>query len=197
MAKSNKKNDEFFNKTQAEMKKEKKTNEQTEDVNVSEEKIEADKVADEDTIAAQQKELTELKDTHLRLIADFDNYRKRTLKEKAELIKSGGEKVFIELLPIMDDFERAIKSINETVAEGDALKEGVDLIYNKFVSFLNKNGVKEIETKDAPFDTDLFEAVAIIPAPIPQLKGKVVECVEKGYTLHDKVIRHAKVVVGE
>ena len=197
MAKSNKKNDEFFNKTQAEMKKEKNTNEQEEDVNVSEKEMNADKVAEDDVMLAQQKELAELKDAHLRLIADFDNYRKRTLKEKADLIKSGGEKVFVELLPIMDDFERAIKSISETVAEDDALKKGVDLIYNKFVSFLNKNGVKEIETKDASFDTDLFEAVAIIPAPVPELKGKVVECVEKGYTLHDKVIRHAKVVVGE
>lgn len=196
MAKSNKKNDEFFNKTQAEMKKEKNANEQKDDVNVSEKEMDADKVAD-DVMAAQQKELAELKDAHLRLIADFDNYRKRTLKEKADLIKSGGEKVFIELLPIMDDFERAIKSINETVSEEDALKKGVDLIYNKFVSFLNKNGVKEIETKDVLFDTDLFEAVAIIPAPVPELKGKVVECVEKGYMLHDKVIRHAKVVVGE
>ncbi|MDD6210189.1 MAG: nucleotide exchange factor GrpE [Bacteroidales bacterium] len=196
MAKLDRKNNEPFNKAQNGKKQENKTNEQDADVNVTEKELAPDNLAD-DEMEAMQKEIAEIKDAHLRLIADFDNYRKRTLKEKAELIKSGGEKVFVELLPIMDDFERAIKSINDSGQEAGALKEGVDLIYNKFISFLNKNGVQEIKTKDAVFDTDLFEAVAIIPAPTPELKGKVIECVEKGYTLHDKVIRHAKVVVGE
>jgi len=163
--------------------------------NVAEGELPSDNVAD-DEVEVLQRDLASLKDTHLRLIADFDNYRKRTLKEKAELIKSGGENVFVNLLPIIDDFERALKNIDEST-DVEALKQGVDLIYEKFISFLNKNGVKEIKSENAEFNTDLFEAVAIIPAPSPNMKGKIIESIEKGYTLNDKVIRHSKVVVAE
>ena len=171
------------------------TNEQEQDANMTEEEFLSDNVADESE-EDLKKELADLKDQHLRLIADFDNYRKRTLKEKADLIKSGGENVFINILPIIDDFERALKSI-ETSPDVEALKEGVQLIYEKFIAFLNRNGVKEIPSQNVDFDTDLFDAVAMVPAPTPKLKNKVIDTVEKGYTLNDKVIRHAKVVVGE
>ena len=171
------------------------TNEQKQDANMTEDEFLSDNVADESE-EDLKKELADLKDQHLRLIADFDNYRKRTLKEKADLIKSGGESVYVNLLPVIDDFERALKSI-ETSSDVDALKEGVHLIYEKFITFLNRNGVKEIPSQQVDFDTDLFDAVAIVPAPAPKLKNKVIDTIEKGYTLNDKVIRHAKVVVGE
>ncbi len=140
-------------------------------------------------------ELEKLKDSHLRLIAEYDNYRKRTLKEKAELIKSGGEKILVGLLPVIDDFERALENINSVSQAQDSLVEGVELIYNKFMSFLNQNGVHVLETKDKEFDADLFDAIATIPVDDDSMKGKVIDCVQKGYTLNDKVIRHAKVVV--
>ena len=129
-------------------------------------------------------EIEDQKDKYLRLSAEFDNYRKRTMKEKAELILNGGEKSISSILPIVDDFERA-------------LKEGVELIYNKFITVLGHNGVKVIETKEQPLDTDYHEAIAVIPAPDEALKGKILDCVQTGYMLNDKVIRHAKVVVGE
>ena len=169
--------------------------EQESDVNMTEEDSTTDNVAEE-SFDCLKKELADLQDQHLRLIADFDNYRKRTLREKADLIKSGGETVFIGMLPIIDDFERAIKSI-ETSSDIEALREGIRLIYEKFISFLNKNGVKELPSQNADFDPDLFDAVAILPATSPELKNKVIDTTEKGYTLNDKVIRHAKVVVGE
>ena len=140
--------------------------------------------------------IEEQKDKYLRLSAEFDNYRKRTMKEKAELILNGGEKSISSILPVIDDFERAIKTM-ETAKDLKAVKEGVELIYNKFMATLAQNGVKVIETKDQPLDTDYHEAIAVIPAPSEEQKGKILDCVQTGYTLNDKVIRHAKVVVGE
>lgn len=141
-------------------------------------------------------QIEEQKDKYLRLSAEFDNYRKRTMKEKAELILKGGEKSISSILPIVDDFERALKNM-ETATDVTAVKEGVELIYNKFMSVLGQNGVKVIETKEQPLDTDYHEAIAVIPAPNEALKGKILDCVQTGYILNDKVIRHAKVVVGE
>ena len=140
--------------------------------------------------------IEEQKDKYLRLSAEFDNYRKRTMKEKAELILNGGEKSISSILPVIDDFERAIKTM-ETAKDVKAVKEGVELIYNKFMAVMAQNGVKVIETKDQPLDTDYHEAIAVIPAPSEEQKGKILDCVQTGYTLNDKVIRHAKVVVGE
>jgi molecular chaperone GrpE len=139
-------------------------------------------------------ELEKLKNSYIRLMAEYDNYRKRTMKEKAELIKNGGEKTLIGLLPVIDDFERARQTI-ETATEIKAVKEGIDLIYNKFMVYLQQNGVKAIETQEQIFDADLHEAVAMIPATEESQKGKTIDTVQKGYTLNDKVIRHAKVVV--
>ena len=149
-----------------------------------------------DEVEKLQNELDSLKDKYLRLSAEFDNYRKRTKKEKAELILNGGEKCISSILPIVDDFERALKNM-ETAEDVAAVKEGVELIYNKFMTVLGQNGVKPIETKEQPLNTDYHEAIAVIPAPAEELKGKVLDCVQTGYTLNDKVIRHAKVVVGE
>ena len=155
---------------------------------------EEEKLAQELEEANEQ--IEEQKDKYLRLSAEFDNYRKRTMKEKAELILNGGEKSISSILPIVDDFERALKNM-ETATDVAAVKEGVELIYNKFMSVLGQNGVKVIETKEQPLDTDYHEAIAVIPAPNEALKGKILDCVQTGYILNDKVIRHAKVVVGE
>ena len=149
-----------------------------------------------DELTKTQEELANMKDKYLRLSAEFDNYRKRTMKEKAELILNGGEKSISSILPIVDDFERALKNM-ETVEDVAAVREGVELIYNKFMTVLGQNGVKVIETKEQPLNTDFHEAIAVIPAPAEELKGKILDCVQTGYTLNDKVIRHAKVVVGE
>lgn len=157
-------------------------------------------LTDEEKLAQElekaNEQIEEQKDKYLRLSAEFDNYRKRTMKEKAELILNGGEKSISSILPIVDDFERALKNM-ETATDVAAVKEGVELIYNKFMSVLGQNGVKVIETKEQPLDTDYHEAIAVIPAPNEALKGKILDCVQTGYTLNDKVIRHAKVVVGE
>ena len=155
---------------------------------------EEEKLAQELEKANEQ--IEEQKDKYLRLSAEFDNYRKRTMKEKAELILNGGEKSISSILPIVDDFERALKNM-ETATDVAAVKEGVELIYNKFMSVLGQNGVKVIETKEQPLDTDYHEDIAVIPAPNEALKGKILDCVQTGYILNDKVIRHAKVVVGE
>ena len=140
--------------------------------------------------------LEEISDKHLRLQAEFDNFRKRTLKEKAELIKSGGESVLINILPVIDDFERALNSL-KNIPDDDAGKQGTVLIYNKFRDFLKQNDVKEIETTNMDFDVDMHEAITKIPAPNESLKGKVVDVIQKGYLLNEKVIRFAKVVIGE
>ncbi len=158
-----------------------------------EEKSEKEKKKEEKTDAEK---LKELQDKYLRLTAEYDNYRKRTLKEKMELSKSAGEDVLQSLLPVMDDFERALQSIDES-QDIDAVKEGVHLIYNKFKESLEQKGVKEIEAKDQEFDTDKHEAVSKIPAPSEDLKGKVVDVIQKGYYLNDKILRYSKVVIGE
>ncbi|MBN2595978.1 MAG: nucleotide exchange factor GrpE [Marinifilaceae bacterium] len=149
-----------------------------------------------DELAELTIQLQNINDKYVRLSAEFDNYRKRTLKEKMELTKSGGEKILINILPVMDNFERALQSI-DAAKDIDAIKDGVHLIYGNFKEFVTQNGVKEIEAVNQDFDTDIHEAITKIPAPTKELKGKVVDCVEKGYFLHDKVIRFAKVVVGE
>ena len=155
---------------------------------------EAAKIA-EDLVQVNQK-CEELNDKNLRLMAEFDNFRKRTLKEKSELIKNAGENVFVNILPLVDDFERAMKAM-ETTEDIEAVKEGIDLIYSKFMNFLNTNGVKVIPTDNEPFDVDKHEAVTLYPAPTEDQKGKIIDCLTKGYTLNEKVIRFAKVVVGE
>ena len=167
---------------------------QEEDAQDSAAPAEEEKLAQE--LEEANKVIEEQKDKYLRLSAEFDNYRKRTMKEKAELILNGGEKSISSILPIVDDFERALKNM-ETATDVAAVKEGVELIYNKFMSVLGQNGVKVIETKEQPLDTDYHEAIAVIPAPNEALKGKILDCVQTGYILNDKVIRHAKVVVGE
>ncbi|MDD2436532.1 MAG: nucleotide exchange factor GrpE [Massilibacteroides sp.] len=166
--------------------------EQTEEV---ENASNADNLADSDVEKLQAK-YDELNDAHVRLMAEFDNYRKRTLREKADLIKNGGEVALTAILPIIDDFERALQNVR--VAEDiSAVAEGIELIYTKFKVYLAQQGVKSIEATGRAFDTEKFDAVATIPAPKEDLKGKVIDCVQTGYTLYDKVIRHAKVVVGE
>lgn len=143
-----------------------------------------------------QATIEDQKDKYLRLSAEFDNYRKRTMKEKAELILNGGERCITSILPIIDDFERALQTM-QSATDVAAVREGVELIYTKFISTLEKNGVKAIETQEKALDTDFHEAIAVIPAPTKELKGKILDCTKKGYTLNDKVIRHAQVVVGE
>jgi len=178
--------------TQKEHKEKVKDNvEQEQDKKVTTEEQESSK-----NKKSEQKKIEELNDKYLRLAAEYDNYRRRTLKEKMELAKSAGEDILINILPVMDDFERGLASIDKA-KEVDAIKEGVLLIYNKFKEFLKQRGVKEIEAKEKEFDTDLHEAVTKIPAPSEELKGKVVDVIEKGYLLNDKVIRYAKVVIGE
>jgi molecular chaperone GrpE len=140
--------------------------------------------------------VAELNDKYIRLSAEFDNYKKRTLKEKMEIIKAGGENIIINILPVIDDLERAMESINKT-DDKQSIKEGINLIYSKFKEFLTQNGIKEIESKNLLFDTDLHEAVTKIPAPDENLKGKIVDVIQKGYFLNDKVIRFSKVVIGE
>lgn len=143
-----------------------------------------------------EEELNDLRDKYVRLSAEFDNYRKRTLKEKMELTKSAGEGILLNIIPVVDDFERGMETMDKAT-DIDAVKKGVHLIYNKFQEFLKQSGVKEIEAKDKEFNTDEHDAVTKIPAPNEDLKGKVVDVIEKGYKLHDRVIRFSKVVVGE
>ncbi len=138
--------------------------------------------------------IAELEDKYLRQVAEFDNYRRRVMKEKAELILNGGEKVLTEILPIVDDLERAEQQM-EKMTDVDAVKKGVELIIDKFIKFLNSQGVKEIDTKDQDFDVNYHEAITMVPSQNDEQKGKVIDCVTKGYTLNDKVIRYAKVVV--
>lgn len=146
--------------------------------------------------ASAEEKYARLNDAHLRLMAEFDNFRKRTLREKADLIKSGGATVLTNLLPVVDDFERALGTLNAT-ENITSVVEGVKLIYDKFIGYLSQQGVKTIDAVGQPFDTELFEAIAAIPAPDETMKGKVIDCVQTGYMLYDKVLRHAKVVVGE
>ncbi|WP_430815727.1 nucleotide exchange factor GrpE [Carboxylicivirga sp. RSCT41] len=146
--------------------------------------------------ATSADKLSEINDKYLRLSAEYDNYRRRTLKEKMELTKTAGESILLALLPVIDDLDRAMAHMNDA-KDVEALKEGMKLIHTKFNDFLGQQGMKEIEAKDKEFDTDLHEAVTKIPAPSEEMKGKVIDCIEKGYTLHEKVVRFSKVVVGE
>lgn len=164
--------------------------------------VKADNSADEMTaeptieeqLEAAKKEVEQYKDKYLRAVAEFDNYRKRTLKEKAELLLNGSEKAVCAFLPILDDFERAIADKTEDV---NAIKEGMQIIFNKFNKTLESLGVKKIETEGKDFDVDFHEAVAMVPGMGDDKKGKVIDCVQTGYQINDKVIRHAKVAVGQ
>ena len=172
--------------------------------NVSEESEKEGDSTEEQTIEEQlanmlaeaQQMVNEERDKYLRLSAEFDNYRKRTLKEKAEIIKNGSEKTLTAILPVLDDFERALKNM-EASEEAKAMKEGVELIFGKFLKILGQEGLQKIETDGHAFDTDFHEAIALIPAPSEELKGKILDCVQTGYMLNDKVIRHAKVAVAQ
>lgn len=160
----------------------------------------AEELTEEEKLAKEledtQSAIEEQKDKYLRLSAEFDNYRKRTLKEKAELIKNGAEKTLTAILPILDDFERALKNL-EATEETKVMKEGVELIFTKFQKVLQQEGLQAIETEGKDFDVDFCEAIALVPAPSEDLKGKILDCVQTGYMLNDKVIRHAKVVVAQ
>lgn len=151
---------------------------------------------EQDSVDQLTEKCAELTDKNLRLMAEFDNYRRRTIKEKADIIKNAGENIFKDMLPLVDDFERALSSIQPT-QENQALREGVEIIYNKFIHFLGQNGVKAIDTENKEFDVEFHEAITTIPAPEESMKGKIIDCTTKGYMLNEKVIRFAKVVVGE
>lgn len=191
------------------MSKEKDTKKKEEELKDSEKELKTDVSADEsekaeeteketekDPLEAANEQIAELKDKYLRSVAEFDNYRKRTIKEKAELIVNGAEKAVSAILPVMDDMERALATAEKT-EDVEALKEGMKLIFQKFEKCLKGLGVNKIDTKDADFDTDFHEAVAMVPGMGDDKKGKVLDCVQTGYTLNDKVIRHAKVAVGQ
>jgi len=150
----------------------------------------------EEKLAKSEAETADLKDRLLRQMAEFDNYRKRTLKEKADIILNGSAGVITDILPVIDDLERAIANSAKS-DDYSALKEGIELIYNKLMHILEQKGLQKISPKDEPFDTDFHEAIAMIPAPDEQSKGKVLDCAIDGYKLNDKVLRHAKVAVGE
>ena len=152
--------------------------------------------SDDSSIKAVEAKLAEMNDKYLRLSAEFDNYRKRTIREKADLIKSAGEDILSNILPVLDNFERALSAIKST-SDPEAIKEGIVLIYTKFKEFLNQRGIKEIETLNKPFDAELHDAITKIPVHSKDQQGIVVDVVEKGYYLNDKIIRHSKVVVGE
>lgn len=171
-----------------------------EDVDPQENKAE-DEVKDacsdvEKKVEDLQQQVDKEKKEYLFLMAEFDNFRKRTIKEKSEIIKNAGENVLKGLLPIMDDFERGLKAA-ESSPESDSVKEGLKLIYSKLQKYLNQNGVKEMDPTDDTFDTEKHEAISVVPVPDEEKKGKILDTVEKGYTINDKVLRHAKVVVGQ
>lgn len=149
-----------------------------------------------DNVTDWEKKYNDLNDTYLRLNAEFDNYRKRTLKEKADILKTANERVLQDVITVVDDFERALENINKA-EDVEAVAEGVELIHSKFLNFLSKNHVKEIEAIGQPFDVDKHEAVTTIPSPSEDDKGKVIDCIQKGYTLGDKVIRFPKVIVAK
>ena len=155
-----------------------------------------EETAEKDPLEKAQDEIADLKDKYLRSVAEFDNYRKRTLKERAELILNGGEKVLSAILPVVDDMERAIENGAKT-DDPQVIREGMELIFHKQMKVLEGQGVSTIETDNADFDTDVHEAVAMVPGMGDDKKGKVIDCLQKGYKLNDKVIRHAKVAVGQ
>ncbi|MCE5204874.1 MAG: nucleotide exchange factor GrpE [Porphyromonadaceae bacterium] len=173
----------------------------TKDENMNVDEENEDKLTDDavDTggeLEELQQKYDDLNNSYLRLHAEFDNFRKRTLKEKADLIKSGGERVLLDIISLTDDFERALAIVHDA-EDKDAMLEGMDLIYGKFINFLKQHGVKEIEAIGQPFDADRFEAVTTIPAQEESQKGMVVDCIMKGYVLNEKIIRFPKVIVGE
>ena len=170
--------------------------ENSEDSENSENSENSEDTEEKDPLEAAQEEIEQLKTQILYKTAEFDNYRKRTLKEKAELILNGGEKAVSAILPVIDDMERAIEN-GEKTEDPAVLREGMELIYQKFMKALESLGVKKIDTEDADFDTDLHEAVAMVPGMGDDKKGKVIDCLQTGYQLNEKVIRHAKVAVGQ
>ena len=176
-----------------------------EDENLLQDDMASDNLSEEEDILTDQEteeeetlqeKYDELNNNFLRLHAEFDNYRKRTLKEKMDIIKSGGEKVLTEMIPLIDDFERALETV-QNADDKEAIVEGLELIYTKFVNFINQNGVKEIESIGKPFDADKFEAITTVPVQDKSQKNMVVDCIQKGYVLNDKVIRFPKVIVGK
>ncbi|MBQ8607287.1 MAG: nucleotide exchange factor GrpE [Bacteroidaceae bacterium] len=204
--KKNKKTENNNDMSQTEEKKQQEElqNEQQEEKNVAEEQLqpEAEKELSAEEklqlqLAEAEEKLANQQDKLLRQMAEFDNYRKRTLKEKAELIKNGGEKTISTILPVIDDLERALQNMKSDNEEVKALFDGVELIYNKLLKLLQQEGLEKINTQEQDFNTDFHEAIALVPAPTDELKGKILDCVQNGYTLNDKVIRHAKVVVGQ
>ena len=181
--------------------KDKEINEETiNETNTNEETQQPVELTAEEQLQKELGEANEkiasLEDKYLRQAAEFDNYRKRTMKEKAELIKNGGERAIESILPVLDDFERAIENMSKDEKSAEVLT-GVELIYNKFVGVLKQNGLEKIEAAGQDFNTDYHEAIALVPTPDESLKGKVLDCIQTGYTLNEKVIRHAKVAVGE
>lgn len=151
---------------------------------------------EKEEMARLEAEIAELKDKYLRQAAEFDNYRKRTLKEKTELILNGGEKIITSLLPVLDDMERAQQNIEKS-DDVEALKEGTNLVFKKLMTVLESAGLQKIDTDGKDFDTDVHEAIAMVPATTDDQKGKVIDCVQAGYKLNEKVIRHAKVAIGQ
>lgn len=172
------------------------TQEDVENVEEKEEEPKTELELAQEQVEELGKKLQETNDKYMRLSAEFDNYRKRTLKERMDLIKTASEKVFLDILPVMDNFERAMKAM-DTATEVEPVIEGINLIYSKFSDFLKSNGLEVIETENKDFDIDLHEAITKMPAPTEDMKGKIIDCVERGYKMNEKVIRYAKVVVGE
>jgi molecular chaperone GrpE len=168
-------------------------NETANEANEQEQPVE---MTPEERIASLEAQLEKEKKEYVFLMAEFDNFRKRTLKDKAEIIKNGAESAMRNILPIIDDFDRALQA-TATSEDVAAVREGVELIYNKFIKYLESNGVKEMTTTGETFDADIHEAVTTFPAPSEDLKGKIIDTVQKGYSINDKVLRHAKVVVGQ
>lgn len=168
-------------------------NETANEANEQEQPVE---MTPEERIASLEAQLEKEKKEYVFLMAEFDNFRKRTLKDKAEIIKNGAESAMRNILPIIDDFDRALQA-TATSEDVAAVREGVELIYNKFIKYLESNGVKEMTTTGETFDADIHEAVTTFPAPSEEMKGKIIDTVQKGYSINDKVLRHAKVVVGQ
>ena len=180
--------------------KEPKEQETVQDATAAEEGSQEPELSEEEKLAQDleeaKTELDKQKKEYLFLLAEFDNFRKRTLKEKADLVKNAAEKAMLEILPVVDDFERALQAMHDS-SDLESVKEGVDLIYNKFVKYLESNGVKAIDSNNADFNTEFHEAVTTFPAADDSQKGKVIDTVQKGYMINDKVLRHSKVVVGQ
>lgn len=169
---------------------------ENEAANEANEQEQTDEETPEERIASLEAQLEKEKKEYMFLMAEFDNFRKRTLKDKAEIIKNGAESAMRNILPIIDDFDRALQA-TATSEDVAAVREGVELIYNKFIKYLESNGVKEMITTGETFDADIHEAVTTFPAPSEEMKGKIIDTVQKGYSINDKVLRHAKVVVGQ